>query len=751
YEVPVADAGEPERKCDVSTFDIMGNTQAGFTGQWSKVSGTGSITDVNSASTTVTGVTAGNSITVRWTLTNNANNTCYHSDDVTLYNDEVPVADAGEPERKCDVSTFDIMGNTQAGFTGQWSKVSGTGSITDVNSASTTVTGVTAGNSITVRWTLTNNANNTCYHSDDVTLTNNPNPSCWITGDNEICQGQEVPETATFMANTDIVDPLDIDYLWTGPGVTGMTTKSVSGLTIPGDYKVKITNNKTGCYTECTRTLKLIGIPVSPNVTPTNYCENDPERPTTLCDYANLDEIPNLPDGSTIKWVAATRDGNPYDMGALIECEEEGVFAPAAPTAVGEYKYIVEIDTKDGCITSLGAVTGFNVYEAPDVDAGAPFGRLCAEAGSVFLPTKFIDDTARTNGISHEDGSWMGISIDGDGKEYDNGLVEKGEDGKYYFNIGEGPLPEGTYTVRYTAADPETGCINYDDTTILVEECQDCGTAFGVRVDDQIGGVDTAISTCFREEGFRRWGWTNRIAENSGTTVLDLWRGAGRCILEKGQYIGEVRITYEGGFVSVVYDMADGVGLDEAHLYIGCESYPKSPSGSYTVAPGQYTFNSYDLTFNLGTYTLEPMPYEGDIYVIAHAVACTDGSWDFDYGYVPTSSDGEFVVGGEPIPNACKVDVGGELGKTASIKAYPVPFTNEVNIAYKYEYDTDVQINVYDIKGALIKQTEDTNYAKGTIGTQTINLSEADDQLYFVRLTTSKESAVTKIISAKSQ
>ncbi|MBL0336118.1 MAG: hypothetical protein IPP73_12650 [Chitinophagaceae bacterium] len=62
-------------------------------GVWTITSGAGAITDASSPTTTVTGVTAGQTTVLRWTITNGA---CSSQDEVSLTNDvAVTVAAAG--------------------------------------------------------------------------------------------------------------------------------------------------------------------------------------------------------------------------------------------------------------------------------------------------------------------------------------------------------------------------------------------------------------------------------------------------------------------------------------------------------------------------------------------------------------------------------------------------------------------------------------------------------------------------------
>jgi hypothetical protein len=111
-------------------------------------------------------------------------------------------------------------------------------------------------------------------------------------------------------------------------------------------------------------------------------------------------------------------------------------------------------------------------------------------------------------------------------------------------------------------------------------------------------------SRCFLEDGFSRWGWTNKI--NYGTHVMPVYAGAGRCM--GGTNVGTVTVSYIGSTVLFNFNLDAMYDLDETHVYAGKAMYPKSESRKknvFTVAPGQYY--------------IEPN-LSGEIYVIAHAV-----------------------------------------------------------------------------------------------------------------------------------
>ncbi|WP_242135892.1 T9SS type A sorting domain-containing protein, partial [Aestuariivivens marinum] len=363
-------------------------------------------------------------------------------------------------------------------------------------------------------------------------------------------------------------------------------------------------------------------------------------------------------------------------------------------------------------------------------------------------------------------------------------FVWGGADASYFSDVTSSDptfnAPEGIYNLTVTVTETSTGCTNTCPVSVEFYDCTpNCGTAFAVATED-VGGFDSVIeddtqntfSSCFRNDGFKRWGWTNTIA-TEGTYRYAVYRGAGRCDLSKGTYVGDLVVTYDSGTVHFSYDLLtwdhdDNAATDEVplylisevHLFVGCDPYPTKPnSEEWTVAPGQYPYNANipDGTYHSG-WQATKTGVTGSFYFIAHAVIC-DRDIPYpddmhipgekrDYDEINLEGNSSFM------DTQCTVDTGGwgKLeDKKVSFTAYPVPFQNEVNIGYKFEYDTDVKIDVYDIKGALIREAENTNYVKGTYDSTKIDLSYTDDQMYFVRLTTKEGTLVKKIISSTEQ
>ncbi len=148
-----------------------------------------------------------------------------------------------------------------------------------------------------------------------------------------------------------------------------------------------------------------------------------------------------------------------------------------------------------------------------------------------------------------------------------------------------------------------------------------CETAFAFGDD---------LATCFLDidndsdgrRDFSRWGWTNLIV-NEDVYLFDIYAGAGQCDIDKGTLVGTLMVMYVAGRVDVVFTMEDGFQMDEIHLYVGEEMLARDVNGAFTVAPGQYPHVVDDLGGVSSTAVLG-IPASGPIYVVAHAVVCSE-------------------------------------------------------------------------------------------------------------------------------
>ena len=122
---------------------------------------------------------------------------------------------------------------------------------------------------------------------------------------------------------------------------------------------------------------------------------------------------------------------------------------------------------------------------------------------------------------------------------------------------------------------------------------------------------------CFLDLGYTKWGWTNGPL-SPGHYEFDIYAGAGQCDLSKGENIGTLTVDYDESThtVTVNYDITgSGYWMTETHLYVGNDPLPPNPG-----KPGQYPYSHTLDNETTDDYTITGL--YGDIYIIAHAVAC---------------------------------------------------------------------------------------------------------------------------------
>lgn len=177
----VADAGTGETICATSTT-LDGNTATIGSGLWTVVSGSANFDDNTNPVTDVTGLSIGDNI-LKWTI---SNGTCTSTEsDVTITVDETPsTPDAGVDSTICG-STLILYATNPTVGTGQWSVISGMGSVTNDMDRNSPVTGLSFGLN-TLRWTVSNGV---CTDlTGDIIITADESPSTSDAGSNStIC------------------------------------------------------------------------------------------------------------------------------------------------------------------------------------------------------------------------------------------------------------------------------------------------------------------------------------------------------------------------------------------------------------------------------------------------------------------------------------------------------------------------------------------------------------------------------------
>ena len=144
-----------------ASTNMAANTPTAFNGigTWSLQSGTGTITSIHNASTTVTNLGTGLNV-FRWTISNVCGT---NSTTMSIQVDQMPTpASAGSNTSVCNQVvaaspslTLTLSGNTPAVGTGSWTVLTGTATIGNPSAPNTTITSLNVGDNI-LQWSIKN-------------------------------------------------------------------------------------------------------------------------------------------------------------------------------------------------------------------------------------------------------------------------------------------------------------------------------------------------------------------------------------------------------------------------------------------------------------------------------------------------------------------------------------------------------------------------------------------------------------------
>ena len=204
-----SNAGPDQSYClPTTSTNLAANAPAApAQGTWTLVSGTGTIVNIHSATTSVTGLTVGEN-KFRWAISNGPCPVNPPNDVVSIfiYDSNAPAANAGPDQQLCTPATSTTLAGNAPVFpaTGQWTVTAGTGSFTNASNATTTVTGLGVGVN-TFRWTLNNGPCSNPVTQDDVSITvfNSANAVANAGPDQELC----TPTTSTSLAGSTVIAP----------------------------------------------------------------------------------------------------------------------------------------------------------------------------------------------------------------------------------------------------------------------------------------------------------------------------------------------------------------------------------------------------------------------------------------------------------------------------------------------------------------------------------------------------------------
>jgi gliding motility-associated-like protein len=233
---PVASAGADQQLCTPTTSTTLNGSAliVPAVGQWTLVSGSGTIANPNSATTGISGLGIGENV-FRWQVNNGACPNPITNDlvSVFVFEQDAPAANAGPDQEVCTpTSSVNMAANSPVGSAvGTWSIIIGGGTITDPNGPNTSITALPVGINV-FAWTIDNGVCGTTVDQVSILVFDDANPVADAGADQELC----TPNTSTNLQGSALTSPAT--GLWTLISGTGSIAdetdpnSAVSGLSI---------------------------------------------------------------------------------------------------------------------------------------------------------------------------------------------------------------------------------------------------------------------------------------------------------------------------------------------------------------------------------------------------------------------------------------------------------------------------------------------------------------------------------------
>jgi hypothetical protein len=330
-------------------------------------------------------------------------------------------------------------------------------------------------------------------------------------------------------------------------------------------------------------------------------------------------------------------------------------------------------------------------------------------------------------------------------------------------NDPDGPCPEVHDDMVVTINPPSTATAN-DDQTICAGST--------VQLAGSIGG--SASSGTWSTSG------TGSFAPNAGTlnavytpSVADETAGTVTLTLTTNDPDGPCPAVHDDMVVTFISCAIEGctLGYWKNHTDRWCTNYtPCMKFGDvFDNEPASFTNLTLLEALNLRGGGVYNLARQG---VAALLNACSD---EVDYP-APYLNNPQSVINpvnqafkdGGKVPGelASKLDIlnnsGCPLGGTrattlancdsktsnVSFEAYPVPFKNQLTIKYKFDYSSDVKIELIDYQGVTVFSENDSNSYLDKEVSLSFKFKREKEQVYFVRVTTNQGSTIKKVLSS---
>ncbi|MCG9973171.1 T9SS type A sorting domain-containing protein [Christiangramia crocea] len=662
--------------------------------------------------------------------------TIYENPDLTNQTDEF----CEDAEGSGKVDDIDLTGYEAAigipgGSSGTWYVGDGTGGA--LVSDATDVDGVTNGAIYTVSYT----DENTCTSTAKVTFTINDLPDLTDQTD-QFC---EDPEDSGSVDDIDLTSyeaaigiPGGSSGTWyVGDGTGGALVSDpsdVDGVTDGSIYTVSYTDDNT-----CTNTAKItFTIYDLPDLTDQtdDFCEDaEDSGKIDNIDLTGYESAIGIPGGSSVTWYEGDGTGGAEVSDAA---DIDGVTNGAI--------YTVSFSDGNSC-TNTAKVT-FTINALPEVNIlEPPSDPVCSSDVDPSLGLVFLG--------SPSGGTWSG-DVDTNGNFVPD-------------------LSESTQTIRYDYTDGN-GCSNYDEITFEYEDQPQDDIFEATYCVPDAGLVDLSIyvpadATNVEYSGNGVDSNGNFTGNSAGVYLINITYNVPAHICRLG---ASISITLE----NCVVDEGCTLGYWKEHTdrwcdaYVTCDRY----GDIFTSAPSAIANYSLLEVLNLGG---------GGIYNLGRqSVAALLNTCSSEVGFAYSDTEtliadvndaftsdeaGAFGIyldglnqagcplGGTSATTApsspeCDVTGSGFALSTSLVSGFsvaPVPFVDQLNVQYHFDYVSDVNIQFFNFSGQLLQNFKFLGVTSGDISELNVGSLVSPGQTYIIKVNTDKESFSKTIISSE--
>jgi hypothetical protein len=166
------------------------------------------------------------------------------------------------------------------------------------------------------------------------------------------------------------------------------------------------------------------------------------------------------------------------------------------------------------------------------------------------------------------------------------------------------------------------------------------------------------------------------------------------------------------------------------------------------------------------TYTVKDKNGQNISGIVPGNSVTASGTADITFSNIPAGSGYQVTVsekGCISLPEACPVPstklISAKTEKVAApieakttnsgFDAYPVPFKDQLTIKYKFDYVSEVKIEVFNSQGiSVLSKTDTSSYLNKEI-TLDLHANKGKEQVYIVKVTTNRETSIKKVMSSR--